>query len=456
MTPFCRHSLRICVIAIFSLLCIATADAKMQRMMLTQQSFSIGAGNKQSATAICLDESGDSPAAGADYSSAPANLGKVRITAPGLPVMSLQEAIDKKILRVSGNGSYESLDFQSLLPAGDIKVSVPRNSVVAPDATYETADLIGFPELRASAQIYPRESLAQFQSRVWKLRQSRAAESLGIKPGQLTSGKYDVDLTELPTLNRWVKRRLTSSTDRAFILQRVEPTPLWDESPPMYILLSGNAPPRTFSGSGRLRDAADAISTAWSFTGGKTPPRVILYGDADTTTFDATRLTLEVAAGGGGGMDGGKPPAMHFEPPDGADLPGEGRTYKGGKWADLRIAQKNGKLQARQDIPKRGYVDMTTRAANLLAAMVSIVHSIANSPDIQSIPGPVLALDLQRRIEFAVDRTRRENGSARVDATASAEATAVIDGSTYRQKFAILISERTVVVKAYDAPLEVK
>jgi hypothetical protein len=120
-----------------------------QRMLIEAQSFSIPSGGKAQPRAMCLDAASHSPTPATRFVFAPTSLGDIQVSVPGGKQMTLQQAIDRHIVEVRGTQGYSSVEFRNLLPSGEIKVVVQRNSVVAPDKSYRTGDLRGLPELES-------------------------------------------------------------------------------------------------------------------------------------------------------------------------------------------------------------------------------------------------------------------------------------------------------------------
>jgi hypothetical protein len=143
------------------------ANQTTQRMLIESQNFSIPAGGKAEPRAMCLDASSASPSPATRFAVAPKDLGDIRVTVPGGKEMSLQAAIDKHIVEVRGTQGYSSVQFRNLLPSGEIKVNVVKNSVVMPDGSYRAEDLKGLPELKA-------EHLVS-QSALWESRSVQMA-----------------------------------------------------------------------------------------------------------------------------------------------------------------------------------------------------------------------------------------------------------------------------------------
>lgn len=154
---------------------VAQAAVETQRMLIESQNFSIPAGGKAEPRAMCLDSGAASPTPATRFAKAPQTLGDIRVILPDGRQMDLQKAIDKRIVEVRGAQGYASVEFRSLLPSGDIKVEVRRNSVVVPESDHATDDLKGLPELQATHLKSQQELWASRSQQIAAARGSQAA-----------------------------------------------------------------------------------------------------------------------------------------------------------------------------------------------------------------------------------------------------------------------------------------
>jgi hypothetical protein len=152
-------------------------------MLIESQNFSIPAGGKAEPRAMCLDASSASPTPATRFAVAPKDVGDIRVTVPGGKEMSLQAAIDKHIIEVRGTQGYSSVEFRNLLPSGEIKVNVVKNSVVMPDASYRAEDLKGLPELKAAHLV---SQSALWESRAVQMGQVHAEAAVAASPVVVT------------------------------------------------------------------------------------------------------------------------------------------------------------------------------------------------------------------------------------------------------------------------------
>ncbi|EJT06369.1 hypothetical protein [Rhizobium sp. CCGE 510] len=129
-------------IAIIFMQSCGDADAAAQRMLLLPDggSITVGAGGTNKIHAMCLDSYRDNPQPEDQFSKAPGNLGSATVKVGGAPFIPLQEAIDKNILELHGDGSHGSVAVTSLV-SQPLTINIASTSVIAPQDFSKTDDL---------------------------------------------------------------------------------------------------------------------------------------------------------------------------------------------------------------------------------------------------------------------------------------------------------------------------
>jgi hypothetical protein len=424
--------------ALVLILVWVSAGAASQRMFIPPQSFTISRSGTASVQSMCLDYGIATPEDTISFSPASPTLTNIRVSVPGRGEMSLPDAIAAKVVAVSGTGDARHLRFRNLLPTTDISVTVASPSLMLPDDNRRSDDL---------AYLFhnPNSTKSLDQLDLWKVRAAPAMAQLGMKPTEIPRG-YPFNPNWMIGTQEWVRKSMVSHPQKGqFVLQRVLPVDatgpelqLVDDSQPLYILYPGNAPPQIYKGNSDLLKASAAIKTLWSGAGGSPPPRIVMMGDGEINDFDAARLTLEAAAGGGGrgNLTGpGKPIAFSFDPPDGPRPPGDDPIYEGGSWASIAVDRRaDDSYSATHSFYRRGVIKVFAKTLNLVCRMAAAVRSLQ----------PLIPADAPRKDVVAVLRvaiaqevmTARKQDSALASLEGDAPSAEFdIDGKTTRQVF---------------------
>lgn len=167
---------RVSTVLIFLVILLAfgsEAHATAQRMLLmpTGDSIAIAGGGNGKLPAMCLDEHRNSPKGERFF--APVALGSATVIVGAAPPIPLQEAIDRKILKVEGDGDYVSLEVTSLV-SEPLAIRVASTSVVVPEDSTDIDDLAGLPFIDqknpsfSQDELWRESSKAQLIYRGWQ------------------------------------------------------------------------------------------------------------------------------------------------------------------------------------------------------------------------------------------------------------------------------------------------
>jgi hypothetical protein len=224
------------------------------------------------------------------------------------------------------------------------------------------------------------------------------------------------------------------------VLQRVENEES-DDGEPLYVLFNPNGQLKLYNGNDALADAAMDMRASAGAGASITPTRVILMGDGHEKDFDATRLTLEVSTGDGGGGDiigPTRPTSFEFEPPDGSLPPGSDNVYRGGHWENLRVAHDTrGNLNSTQPFFDRGSVTVISRTAALLARLTATVRGVIRSkPQLAVASHQQIIEQLRGSLRQEVQRAKAEVPTLAAREGSVPEVLFRLDKSTYRQTLA--------------------
>lgn len=452
---------RIFVRIAVSLLCglwSTNSLAVPQRMYLPPQAFTIQPAGTKAAGAMCLDFGANSPGRSTQFGAAPMSLGDIRVSVSGHGTFSLQEAIDKKVISVSGTGGFHKVEFRNLIPDAAIHVSVDSGSILLPHGTAQSPDLNGIPALATAAHI--DSSSHQNQLRLWDLRAQHTADLLKIHLSVAALDKYALDAYTLFSTNKWVQDKFARSpsqpvvvlervsSDKIYTIRQldsllhreyripikksadVEYVSLTGRAPPepLYILYVPHAAPRIFEGQGGLAHASVAIRDAWTGMHLASAPRVLMMGDGSNAQFDAARLNLDFAAAktaaGGGGriiIGNGIAESFSFEPPSGSLPPTDKTIYKDGPWHLMaeRDKKRNGLVSVRQAFLNRGYVQVMSKTRKLVTEMAAAARTVIDNPSMGQSPPRRVATALIKVLRTVVtvafgrdEHLAREEGNA--------------------------------------------
>jgi hypothetical protein len=421
-------------IAIFSFSFFAwnDADAATQRMFLPMQSFVIPPAGVKRAPAFCLDVKSDEPEKGATFTSVPTDIADISVNASGRE-MTLQEAINSKILRVQGNGGFHSLDFKSLDPSAKITVTIRKPSAILPDASYNADDLRHSSLFSANSGKKP---LSQID--IWDRRAKEQLRATGLSEANAVR-LLEIDSDALYRAHAWVKDQTTKpQPQRAFAVMRAYGDL---DRPPTYLLVTGSAAPRIYEGNSNLHLLALDAATLWKSGGAPPPPRLVMFGEGQIHDFDAARLTIEVAGAGGG--KGPTPPSdsFLFAPPDGSkpNFGDDNQHYDGKAWADLRISHDpDGRNRSNQPFGKRGWIEVVSRTATVFGLMTAAVRRVIKDPDAKSAPSADVIDAVKAAINEELSEAYSEDPKTRDQEHLNGAAPTLhanIDNQVFRQYF---------------------
>jgi hypothetical protein len=413
------------LIAVFpGFLCGADA-AGMQRMLLLPQTLSLGPSSSARANAMCLDEFRDTPARGAKFATAPTDFGDVQVSVANGPPISLQRAIDQRVIEIEGVGNYEQLSFKSLTDK-PVNITIRKTSVISPDSAYEMKDLLGLPQLKTTKATFSQDEL-------WKTRETQTAKRIGVDPNKLDSTKYDADVYQMSDLQGWTRKAAEKPEQASFVVWRLEGG--WKD-PPRYYLFTADGPPRSFTGNAELGRLTTELEKVWRRTGRKPPPRIAMVGDGDPQDFDAARLTMEVSSNGrGGGGRDGNVPVLNFERPPG-DPPGgqaDMFVYDGKPWRTLQVAaRREGRYSATQSFFDRGKFLIFSKTSELFGKIAAAIRGYVIEPGVQAASRSEVLAEVESRVKAVAEQAYRENSTLK---KGQAGFQAIIDGQTSQQFF---------------------
>lgn len=416
------------VCALFLVLVSSTAvGAVPQRMLLPTQSFTVPPGGSSDATSYCLDQYAKSPSIGSRFEAASAALGDISVSVPGKGTHTLQAALQNKIVEVVGNGGYDTVTFRNLTNESPITVSIKRNSVVVPPDNASTDDIARLPAFGSPGQP------ALDQEVIWDTRDQLAAKELGQLPTAVSNAasaeRFELTHDGILAIRNWTTKRNNTSTEKTFVLQRSQP-PYSDRRQPLYVLYKPNGQILAYEGNGNLEHAVAEIKKSISTQ----PARLVLIGDGRDVDFDAARLTMEAAAGGGGkGPD--VPPILGFESPSGPEPPGGGRLYRGGAWAGLAISRSEQRLSATQPVFRRGSVTVYSKTEQLLGRMAAAIRRVTRREQLAEAPKEELITRLRESIQSQVALAMEEDPTLKSREGQTPAADFSIDKTTVHQKF---------------------
>lgn len=394
--------IRAILLVAFVLNCPATTVAAPQRMLLlpSLQAITIPPGGQSHIPAMCLDSYADTPQFSDKFTYAPANLNSVTVQQGAGPAMSLQTALDQGIVVLRGTGDYSEVLIGNLTSSQNVKVTVSKSSVLAPDAAYVTADLEPLAEVGTSTVDFDQDDL-------WNARENpnAAARYLGL-PSTALDDRPSFALSDMAAFQNFVAyhNRTVGLGGQAFAIQRV-----LGAGGVEYQLYDGENSVILAQGNHNLDSIAKAILERNKLTG-KTA-RVVLGGEGDEADFEAAKMTLETSAEGGGIL---VPLSFIPAPPD--FPPMGGSDFSGGPPAPPVMAHSDGRRERRVPFLDRGYVVVSTMVGTirswpaLLAAMASGVNRAAKVPNASSMAASDAIAMIESTVDQEIQREKAAQG----------------------------------------------
>lgn len=184
--------------AILILLASSSAfAAASQRLMLAAGCYVLRPGGAQEAIAYCLDESLPAPAAGVTLTAAPAEFVQTAVRVDGGTPITLQAALDARIVSLEGVGETPGVKFRNLTRQ-TVEICITGPTVVSERGNIRAADLaVKYSEVASlvARTEPPRDQRTQMrlQRQVWetirqidnKIADERAAAAVERSMGRL-------------------------------------------------------------------------------------------------------------------------------------------------------------------------------------------------------------------------------------------------------------------------------